>query len=183
MHFLPKSYPQLRYSKKADPFCFQRGSACFLRGYLTAPLLSHSKYLERRSFVNEALFSAGKCWLKIPSLVLSVAKTTSITYPLQRTGTRDLAGQLWLRTLCSWAPWLMLSAVLGPFGMVSTHDNFLLQVAEKGRTAQYRLQSLLVFLCKLDWRYFDALRQGKLTLAHPFWGGTLAKSSRKEELL
>ena len=39
MHFLPKSYPQLRYSKKADPFCFQRGSACFLRGYLTAPFL------------------------------------------------------------------------------------------------------------------------------------------------
>ena len=43
MHFLPKSYPQLRYSKKADPFCFQRGSACFLRGYLTAPCHT-SKY-------------------------------------------------------------------------------------------------------------------------------------------
>ena len=36
-HFLPKSYPRLRYLKKADPFCFQRGSASFLRGYLTAP--------------------------------------------------------------------------------------------------------------------------------------------------
>ena len=35
---MPKSYPQLRYSRKADPFCFQRGSACFLRGYLTSPV-------------------------------------------------------------------------------------------------------------------------------------------------
>ena len=36
--FCPKSYPQPQCPKKADPFCFQRGSACFLRGYLTAPL-------------------------------------------------------------------------------------------------------------------------------------------------